>query len=310
MSNSNFKGRRFFIILTNSLIFFVAAFLITMIGYYTIATLTGQNLLLTQKDVEFQNAIKYLIDNGIFFIMALIFYLGAMQLVYSFLIIKWTIYLSDEQYLKHRFLVLIYSFFNLSFWTAFLLLSLDHGKMNTEIQVKRKMAFHETLLFSFTGIFSIIISLLLQTSTLNNPNIQSNFISTISVGAITLGIGLLGAIFIGLYTRNEKKLHQQSDFYASKFINILAKIFIAFNVIFVITKMVLILVINTLGYINQMFGNNRQGFFSRIGATINLILMYTIVFQVFKALTTKNDEPLVIDLTNVQTAAQTRATIF
>ncbi|WP_339024419.1 hypothetical protein [Spiroplasma endosymbiont of Agriotes lineatus] len=61
-----------------------------------------------------------------------------MQLIYSALIIKWAISLNDEQFIKHRWLILVYSFFNMTFLTGFMLLSLGQKKLRPVLERKEK----------------------------------------------------------------------------------------------------------------------------------------------------------------------------
>lgn len=308
MRNSNFAFRRFFIIFANVFVFIGAFFVLTMIAFYTIAALRNQITELTAYDNDFRTVITDIINKGYFPVVALIIYMGAMQLIYSALIIKWAISLNDEQFIKHRWLILVYSFFNMTFFTGFMLLSLDQKRIETGIKAKRKMALHESSVFALSGAMLIMFTaVLLLTKNLNSEivNIKQPFVITLSVAGVFLLFGVLGLLSISkLKNVNLPDSNSLQNVPVKSFNDQFAKLMIGFSIIFILVKMLIVLVINTIGYLSQMFSRENRGFFSNIGATINLIFMYTIVYQVFQALLQKDDQPLVIDLSNVDTKRQ------
>ncbi|MFX4057339.1 MAG: hypothetical protein EHV01_003365 [Spiroplasma sp. hy2] len=81
-----------------------------------------------------------------------------MNIFYSILIITWTTVLEDNKYNKYNkyyFLILIYSFFNLSFIiNLFFFNKKEIDKIvKTNINVNQRMNFHENIIIFITSIF-------------------------------------------------------------------------------------------------------------------------------------------------------------
>ncbi len=139
-------------------------------------------------------------------------------------------------------------------------------------------------------------------------NIKQTFVITLSIGVAFLLFGVAGLLSISkLKNVNLPDSNSLQNVPVKSVNDQFAKLMIGFNIIFIFIKMFILLVVNTIiiiGYLNQIFCRESRGFFSQIIATIKLIFMYTIVYQVFRALLQKDDQPLVIDLSNVDNKRQ------
>lgn len=302
MKNSNYKFQRFFIIISNFFVFMSVFFFLALITFCMLAELKQSSWQLTNFDDSFRSVISVAIKNGYFPLVAVVIYIAAMQLIYSFLNMRWSWSLEDEQFLKHRWLILIYSFFNMTFFVALMLNLSNQKTIDTGIRVKRKMALHESSVFALSGSILFLFSLVLLAKNQDYlaSNLKNTFVITMTVAIVLLVIGIIGLVSISKIKSNMLSVtNELKNFPVHRFSDLIAKIMVAFNLVFVLTKMILLLIINTIGYLSSMFDNSRnRGLLGRLSSILNLVVMYTLVFQVFKALSQKDDEPLVIDLTN------------
>lgn len=293
--STNYPFRRFFVIFANIFIFLGALAFLGFMSFSIIDALTSSQFQV--KNQELQQFFVDSINNNWLPLIMLLIYFASMQLVYSFMIIKWTITLNDEQYIKLRWLVLIYGFFNLTFASTMFMANIDCRNVESGVRPKQKLAWHQSIVFIISGFLISILALLLVFKHTGNESITVDITNQLLiigiVGGIALFIGLVGFFSI----KGLNKVTTDEEYYAKK--NAFATFMISFNNIFVITKMIILLIINTFGYIAQMF-NRESSFFSRLNASLSLVLMYMIVYQVLKALTATNDQRLTIDLSNIR----------
>lgn len=293
--STNYPFRRFFVIFANVFIFLGALAFLGFMSFSIIDALTSSQAQI--KNQELHRFIVESINNKWLPLIMLFIYLASMQLVYSFMIIKWTATLNDEEYIKLRWLVLIYGFFNFTFASTMFMANIDSRDVESGVRPKQKLAWHQSIVFTISGFLISVVALLLVVKHTGNEDITVDITNQLLiigiVGGVTLLIGLLG--FFSIKTLN--KVATDEEYYAKK--NAFSAFMIGFNNIFVITKMIILLIVNTLGYIAQMF-DRESSFFSRLNASLSLILMYMIVYQVLKVLTVTKDQTLTIDLTNVR----------
>lgn len=301
MRNSNHKFTRGVSIFFNGLIFVSSFIVLSMIIFYIIATLSGKTLNTTSMDASFQTFINQLINNNLFWVVPLIIYFGSMQLIYSGLIVKWLITLDDEQLSKHSWLILIYGFFNMTFWTAWWIAKMSQDKINTGMRVKRKLANHESKVFFLSGLISSILIISLLVFNFKDASFQRLLSILLGVTLTFTLIGILGLASLRSFKNDSLQLSVKTlkDVSTNSFMQGLAKVMIAFNIVFVLVKMLLLLLINTIGSLSRIF-DRRESIFSSFINIANLVLMYVIVKEVFKAILAKDDEPLVITIPQKQ----------
>ncbi|RUO86221.1 hypothetical protein D9R21_04410 [Spiroplasma endosymbiont of Megaselia nigra] len=117
MTTSIYGYRRIIQIIINISILILMLFLLLTISYYlfTAVFFFKYNISITIYDPIFQIFFLNFILKGYYPYLTIVLYGVIMNIFYSILIINWTTVLEDNKYNKYYFLILIYSFFNLSF---------------------------------------------------------------------------------------------------------------------------------------------------------------------------------------------------
>ncbi len=117
MTTSIYGYRRIIQIIINISILILMLFLLLIISYYlfTAVFFFKYNISITIYDPIFQIFFLNFILKGYYPYLTIVLYGVIMNIFYSILIITWTTVLEDNKYNKYYFLILIYSFFNLSF---------------------------------------------------------------------------------------------------------------------------------------------------------------------------------------------------
>lgn len=157
MTTSIYGYRRIIQIIINISTLILMLFLLLTISYYlfTAVFFFKYNISITIYDPIFQIFFLNFILKGYYPYLTIVLYGVIMNIFYSILIITWTTVLEDNKYNKYYFLILIYSFFNLSFIiNLFFFNKKEIDKIvKTNINVNQRMNFHENIIIFITSIF-------------------------------------------------------------------------------------------------------------------------------------------------------------